>query len=47
VDPRLVTRGRGRRAKRLWWADDSPLIDELYDAIEERGEAGDEEDEGS
>jgi hypothetical protein len=35
-------RGRGRRPKTLWWADDSPLIRELYDAIEERAEAADE-----
>jgi hypothetical protein len=44
VDPALVTRGSGRRARTLWWADDSPLIDELYDAIEERGGGEDEDD---
>ncbi len=44
VDPALVTRGRGRRAKSLWWADASPLIDELYDAIGERGDGEDEDD---
>jgi hypothetical protein len=44
VDPALVTRGTGTRSTTLWWADGSPLIDELYDAIEERDEADEDED---
>jgi hypothetical protein len=36
VDPALVKRGKGGRRKSLWWADGSPLIDELYDAIADR-----------
>ncbi|HWO18208.1 MAG TPA: hypothetical protein VNO30_05510 [Kofleriaceae bacterium] len=44
VDPALVTRGKGRRAKTLWWADGSPLIDELYDAIADREAASDDDD---
>lgn len=41
VDPALVAGGRGKKQKsaRLWWAEDTPLIAELYDAIEERAGA--------
>jgi hypothetical protein len=38
VDPALVTRrGPGKQAERPWWSDGSPLIEELYDALVERG----------
>jgi len=36
VDPALVSRGDAKRRTASWWADDSPLIRELYDAIDER-----------
>jgi hypothetical protein len=39
VDPALVTRKAGTRSTTLWWAGDSPLIDELYGANAERDEA--------
>ncbi|WP_329518703.1 hypothetical protein [Spirillospora sp. NBC_01491] len=32
VDPALVAGGRRERTADLWWAGDSPLIDELYDS---------------
>jgi hypothetical protein len=45
VDPALVTRGTGKKATTIWWADRSPLISELYDAIDEREEDDEDEDE--
>ncbi|GAB2596048.1 hypothetical protein GCM10027168_31000 [Streptomyces capparidis] len=45
VDPSLVAGGSGKRETDLWWADDSPLIDELYDSLGGVDEE-DEEDEG-
>ncbi|MGW1373943.1 hypothetical protein ACWD6P_06615 [Streptomyces sp. NPDC002446] len=38
VDPALVTGGSGEHTTTLWWADDSPLIDELYDYLDERAD---------
>ena len=39
VDPSLVQprTGRARRPASLWWAGDTPLIEELYDSLIERG----------
>jgi hypothetical protein len=36
VDPALVSRTSSKRRTTIWWADNSPLIRELYDAIDER-----------
>ncbi|TJZ57328.1 hypothetical protein FCH28_07830 [Streptomyces piniterrae] len=44
VDPSLVVGGSGKRTAKLWWADDSPLVDELYDFLTERDDYGDHDD---
>jgi hypothetical protein len=36
VDPALVTPGQGRKPTSLWWAEDSPLIRELYSSTNQR-----------
>ncbi|MFC5747507.1 hypothetical protein [Actinomadura rugatobispora] len=36
VDPSLVAGGSGETAAKLWWADGSPLVDELYDYVTDR-----------
>ncbi len=41
VDPALVARGRGKKSAKLWGAEDTPLIAELYDALGARGRADD------
>lgn len=43
VDPALVPKRTGRKATTLWWADDSELISELYEAIAEREDADEDE----
>jgi hypothetical protein len=44
VDPALVSRGDAKRRTASWWAEDSPLIRELFDAIDEREDDEDDDD---
>ncbi|GAB7029075.1 hypothetical protein AB0G35_12335 [Streptomyces sp. NPDC021749] len=44
VDPSLVTGASGEPARTPWWADESPLVDELYEHVSERAEFYDEDD---
>lgn len=46
VHPSLVTGGSGEHTADVWWADDTPLVDELYDYLSERDDYDEDDEDG-